>query len=1035
MNINGFEVEKFNIHNIPENAKYHTCPECSHTRKKNTDKCMSVFWDTGLGRCNHCGAQVQLHTYKKKNENSIRQYVKPANVNTTNLDDRHVEWFESRGISQSTLRRAGISSGATYMPDGKGGYQKRMAIMFNYIKDGELTNIKYRDGDKNFKLVKDAERIFYNIDGIRTSKECIIAEGEIDALTYMEIGRWDVVSLPNGASLKTVNLEYLDSAISYFENKDIIYLALDADEAGLNTQKELLRRLGADKCRLVDMRGYKDPNDILIAEGTRGVSLSIENAREVPIENVSSVGDWEDEYDYFLLNGMKQGYGIGKPYFDDVFTTYTGQFITVTGIPSCVTGDTEVLMEDGSYRQIKDVNKGDRIISISDEYKSESDVVSDKWSSGVKPVYEMELQSGKRLKATKEHKVMTFEGWKDLGDLHIGDFVAVQNSIHFDKDTVSVDHAKLIALWIAEGNKNHNSFYFSSGLDELVLDVRDICKRNKLRYSYDGEFGHIISEVGKLKMSKKRYISSISYTYRKRNGLNFDESVLKASADYSKRAKQEQSLFNPVSMLKKYGLIGMKTDTVRVPSEVFKQSNEILAHFLNYLFACDGNVSIDGLEYTSISRMLCVDIASLLSRFGITSYINLKKIKYNGGYNYAYTLSINGYENIKVFRDVIGVIGKNKRVDEYLDSCNRIVSSKLRDYVPSTVKKDFIHGDKYYKKYFGISISKNDKSKKRFSRRLAMIVAENEGNIELINKTSNNVRWEQITTLDYIGEVETYDIEVEKNHNFIANDIVVHNCGKSDFVDEMVIGYNKLYGWKVAYASPENKPNVIHASKIEAKLVGQWVRSEEQLKTNWHQRAKEHIHDNFKFIDLERYTLENVLSKAKEMIRRFGIKVLVIDPYNKIPLEGDKDSMSVSYTSEYLLKVDEFARNNDILIILVAHPRKPSFSDGKYIPTMYDIKGGGEFYDMSPHGLVVHRDFDNEASMVKVLKCKFSFLGETGAQTWFKWNKNNGRYSEFGVHGSEIEECSYVEYNDTNEFADDDEVEPIVQQQSEDLPW
>lgn len=737
MNINGFEVEKFNIHNIPENAKYHTCPECSADRKKSTDKCMSVFWDTGLGRCNHCGAQVQLHTYKKKNESSIRQYVKPTNVNTTNLDDRHVEWFESRGISQSTLRRAGISSGATYMPDGKGGYQKRMAIMFNYIKDGELTNIKYRDGDKNFKLVKDAERIFYNIDGIRTSKECIIAEGEIDALTYMEIGRWDVVSLPNGASLKTVNLEYLDSAISYFENKDIIYLALDNDEAGLNTQKELLRRLGADKCRLVDMRGYKDPNDILIAEGTRGVSLSIENAREVPIENVSSVGDWEDEYDYFLLNGMKQGYGIGKPYFDDVFTTYTGQFITVTGIPSCVTGDTEVLMEDGSYRQIKDVNKGDRIISISDEYKSESDVVSDKWSSGVKPVYEMELQSGKRLKATKEHRIMTLEGWKDLGDLRKDDLIA------------------------------------------------------------------------------------------------------------------------------------------------------------------------------------CID-------------------------------------------------------DVYFDS--------------------IIKGD-------------------------------------------DNIKWEQIFKIDYIGEVETYDIEVEKNHNFIANDIVVHNCGKSDFVDEMVIGYNRLHGWKVAYASPENKPNVIHASKIEAKLVGQWVRSEEQLKTNWHQRAKEHIHDNFKFIDLERFTLENVLSKAKEMIRRFGIKVLVIDPYNKIPLEGDKDSMSVSYTSEYLLKIDEFARNNDILIILVAHPRKPSFSDGKYIPTMYDIKGSGEFYDMSPHGLVVHRDFENEASMVKVLKCKFSFLGETGAQTWFKWNKNNGRFSEFGVHGSEIEECSYVEYNDTNEFADDDEVEPIAQQQSEDLPW
>ena len=73
MNINGFDVDKFNIHSIPEGAKYHTCPECSHDRKKSEEKCMSVFWDTGLGRCNHCGAQVQLHTYKKKNSTSIKQ--------------------------------------------------------------------------------------------------------------------------------------------------------------------------------------------------------------------------------------------------------------------------------------------------------------------------------------------------------------------------------------------------------------------------------------------------------------------------------------------------------------------------------------------------------------------------------------------------------------------------------------------------------------------------------------------------------------------------------------------------------------------------------------------------------------------------------------------------------------------------------------------------------------------------------------------------------------------------------------------------
>jgi twinkle protein len=65
--INGFEIEEYNIYNIPQNAKYHTCPNCSHDRKpENTkQKCLSVFWDTGLGQCNHCGSRVQLHTFKK----------------------------------------------------------------------------------------------------------------------------------------------------------------------------------------------------------------------------------------------------------------------------------------------------------------------------------------------------------------------------------------------------------------------------------------------------------------------------------------------------------------------------------------------------------------------------------------------------------------------------------------------------------------------------------------------------------------------------------------------------------------------------------------------------------------------------------------------------------------------------------------------------------------------------------------------------------------------------------------------------------
>ena len=91
MTINGFEVDKYNIHGIKEGATTSICPECSHNRKKSTEKCMSVFWDTGLGHCNHCGARVQLHTYKTKE--SLKKYFIPDQIINTEISEKVKNYF------------------------------------------------------------------------------------------------------------------------------------------------------------------------------------------------------------------------------------------------------------------------------------------------------------------------------------------------------------------------------------------------------------------------------------------------------------------------------------------------------------------------------------------------------------------------------------------------------------------------------------------------------------------------------------------------------------------------------------------------------------------------------------------------------------------------------------------------------------------------------------------------------------------------------------------------------------------------------
>ena len=125
-------------------------------------------------------------------------------------------------------------------------------VQFNYFKNGELVNTKFRTGDKCFKLCSGAELLPYNIDAIKGKNECIITEGEMDALSFFEVGRSDVVSVPNGAN---ANLSYLDDYIEeYFDDKETIFIAVDTDTKGVELRDELLRRFGAERCRVLDSK-------------------------------------------------------------------------------------------------------------------------------------------------------------------------------------------------------------------------------------------------------------------------------------------------------------------------------------------------------------------------------------------------------------------------------------------------------------------------------------------------------------------------------------------------------------------------------------------------------------------------------------------------------------------------------------------------------------------------------------------------------------------------------------------------------------
>jgi twinkle protein len=546
--INGFLIDQFNQHNLDVGKTQGTCPLCSSDRQPKNQKlkCASYDWERGLGTCHHCDSSFQLHSYQRKGA-SEKVYVRPEEAKINPPTSKIVEWFKTRGISQQTLTDCNVGEGPEYMPQtGK----SENTIQFNYIIGDELINVKYRDGRKNFKLYKGAEKVFYNINSIVGYDHCIITEGEMDVLALHEAGIKNAISVPNGATLNSNNLDYLDNCIDYFEDKEKVILAVDNDEPGLALQQELIRRLGAEVCFLSTFEDCKDANDYLIKYGKDKLVKRIEGARPVPLENVKTFKDIEDEITDFVRNGFKRGYQIGLPNFDDIFSTYTGQFITVTGIPS---------------------------------------------------------------------------------------------------------------------------------------------------------------------------------------------------------------------------------------------------------------------------------------------------------------------------------------------------------------------------------------------------------------------------------------------------------SGKSDFVDQMVVGYNNKYQWKTAFASPENAPTYLHAHKLMRKIWQDMPKREDIHTDKWNQIA-DHCNDNFFHIDMERYTLESVLRKGAELVKRKGIKCLVIDPFNKIRDVDCKTEDVNRYTMEYLTKIEMFAKKYDVLVFIVAHPTKMyKDKDGKIEePTMYNIKGGGEWYDASYHGILVHRDYEAKTVKAKVLKVKFQNLGENGAEAHFKWEHKSG---------------------------------------------
>lgn len=328
--INTQRVHELDIKNQRENLLI--CPECSHDRKKKNSKCLGYNAEKGIGHCNHCDVRfVEYRPFENK-----KQYKKPENVNLTDLTSKALQWFTNRFIGQEAVKKMNVSTSFQYFPQVE---KERSCIAFPYYRNGELINVKYRDGEKNFKLESGAELIWYNYDALLNHKEIIIVEGEIDALTWISEGYENVISVPNGAN--AVNMPYLESSLSDLDKIEKFYIATDIDTKGLELRDELIRRLGAERCLLCSFDQYKDINEYVSNKGHKSSEIVLKNAKDIKVDDVYEAKDFFDDIQNLFNNGLKPGLKVGFRDLDDIITWETKRLAIWTGTPQ--SGKSELL--------------------------------------------------------------------------------------------------------------------------------------------------------------------------------------------------------------------------------------------------------------------------------------------------------------------------------------------------------------------------------------------------------------------------------------------------------------------------------------------------------------------------------------------------------------------------------------------------------------------------------------------------------------------------------------------------------------------
>jgi DNA polymerase-3 subunit alpha len=462
------------------------------------------------------------------------------------------------------------------------------------------------------------------------------------------------------------------------------------------------------------------------------------------------------------LKGRLCAKGYGEEFANRIFQQILG--FGEYGFPECVVGETRVVNADnGRWLTIDEIVSGrahlKATLACDDRLRFRRRRVLAVVSSGVKPVWQLRTALGHTITATAEHPFMTINGWRQLGKLQAGDFIAAARCIPVPGRRRWPRHRILVlADLIAEGNVCHpGTFYFYTS----AAWHRD-------------EFVRAVELFPNTRAVVERHKSCFSVR------------VIRRRRDQPAGA---------VTWVRALGIWGCKARDKYLPPEVFELCNGNIALLLARMWEGDGGFSVKGhASYDTASSRLATEVQHLLLRLGIVARHYRRKRSYKGRSLEHHVVTVTGEEPLRRFWHRIGRC--------FLDPVKRRQSRALaarrngrmsRDVIPVEVRA-IIRRERdtsgltwrQIGRATGLGMREiqactNGCRKKGFRRHVIGRLAAALRSRDLLRLSESDIYWDEIVAIEALGPRPTYDLQIEGNHNFLANDLVVHNSHAASF--------------------------------------------------------------------------------------------------------------------------------------------------------------------------------------------------------------------------------------------------------------